>query len=301
MVRLLCSFIIISLHISCSSSSAEEEESRIITETDSTEFETIHDIFLDEPNGYVMAMAHRGDWKNVPENSIAGINNCVALGVDIVEIDIQRTKDNILILMHDQTLNRTTSGSGNVSDYTWNEIKLLRLKNLDGSLSSETVPSLAQALLTAKNRILVFIDKSYDHLDLVYHLLNETGTISQVLVDGIASDEQFRIDYTEIKGDMNFTPRIGVGQSIAYIDSHLSNESNRFLFPSCNLILSENEKSTELLASNRWILLSTLTSSACSEEFESTWGWAINKGVDIIITDKPKALLEYLEKGGWRE
>ena len=56
--------------------------------------------------------AHRGDWRNACENSLEAIENAIRMGVDIVEVDLQRTKDGELILMHDRKLDRTTTGYG---------------------------------------------------------------------------------------------------------------------------------------------------------------------------------------------
>lgn len=62
----------------------------------------------------VMVVAHRGAWRLAPENSIAAIEECIEMGVDIVEIDVRKTKDQQLIVMHDGTIDRTTNGSGKI-------------------------------------------------------------------------------------------------------------------------------------------------------------------------------------------
>ena len=77
----------------------------------------------------VIVAAHRGDWRNFPENSLEAIDNAVKMGVDIVELDVQRTKDGQLVLMHDPTLNRTTTGKGAIADTTLAYIKTLKLRN----------------------------------------------------------------------------------------------------------------------------------------------------------------------------
>ena len=58
----------------------------------------------------VLVVAHRGDWRYAPENSIAAIEHSIAVGVDVVEIDLQLTADSVLIVMHDSKLYRTTTG-----------------------------------------------------------------------------------------------------------------------------------------------------------------------------------------------
>ena len=65
-----------------------------------------------------MVVAHRGDWRYAPENSIAAIEHSIDVGVDVVELDLQMTKDSVLIVMHDGTLNRTTTGKGKVNEWT---------------------------------------------------------------------------------------------------------------------------------------------------------------------------------------
>ena len=70
----------------------------------------------------VLVAAHRGDWRNYPENSLEGINSAIEMGVDIVELDLQCTKDSVLILMHDNTLDRTTTGN-NTSVNFYRKIK----------------------------------------------------------------------------------------------------------------------------------------------------------------------------------
>lgn len=71
----------------------------------------------------VLVVSHRGDWRNAPENSLQAFQNCIDMGVDMVELDLKKTKDGELILMHDGTLDRTTNGTGKPEDYTLAELK----------------------------------------------------------------------------------------------------------------------------------------------------------------------------------
>ena len=80
-------------------------------------------------SGKILVAAHRGDWRNACENSLEAIENVIQMGVDIVEVDLARTKDGQLILLHDKTLNRTTTGEGKPEDHTLAEIKELYLRN----------------------------------------------------------------------------------------------------------------------------------------------------------------------------
>ena len=73
---------------------------------------------FDNKSKYVTVVAHRGDWRNSPENSIQAFKSCIEMGVDMIEIDVRITKDNELVIIHDATVDRTTNGKGKVADLT---------------------------------------------------------------------------------------------------------------------------------------------------------------------------------------
>lgn len=76
-----------------------------------------------------MVVSHRGDWRNWPENSIPAIESVIGMGVDIMELDLKLTKDSVLVLCHDKTIDRTTNGRGRVCDITYDSIRALRAEN----------------------------------------------------------------------------------------------------------------------------------------------------------------------------
>lgn len=96
--------------------------------------------------GRILKIGHRGCAGHAPENTLAAIERGIALGADYVEIDIQKSSDGRFVLMHDKWVDRTTSGSGMVSQLTWNE-----LSNLD--VYGERIPHLHQVLDVASGRV----------------------------------------------------------------------------------------------------------------------------------------------------
>ncbi len=70
----------------------------------------------------VLVACHRGDWRNYPETPIPAIESVIRMGVDIMEFDLKLTKDSVLVLCHDHTIDRTTSGKGRVRDITYDGI-----------------------------------------------------------------------------------------------------------------------------------------------------------------------------------
>lgn len=138
---------------------------------------------LFNPNNHkVIVASHRGDWRNFPENSLEAIDNAISMGVDIVEIDVQRTKDSVLIVMHDPTLDRTTTGKGRIDESTFDYISTLRLKNGCNIRTIHKVPTLEEALVHAKGKIMVNLDKADRYFDQVYDLIVKTGTAGQIII-----------------------------------------------------------------------------------------------------------------------
>lgn len=91
--------------------------------------------------------AHRGQPDpDAAENALSSLRESLAAGVPILEIDIATARDGTLVLMHDETLDRTTTGNGPVAEKTYNELKSLNIRRDDGRLTDDRVPTLAAAL-----------------------------------------------------------------------------------------------------------------------------------------------------------
>src|SRR5690606_8902479 len=103
--------------------------------------------------------AHRGGpRKGFPENCIATFEYTLANTPAILEIDPRYTKDSAIVLMHDETLDRTTNGQGKVSDYTLAELRELRLKDPEGNLTDYGIPTYDEALQWAKGKTILVVD-----------------------------------------------------------------------------------------------------------------------------------------------
>lgn len=144
--------------------------------------DTIRARLLDPTYPEVLVAAHRGDWRNYAENTLEGIKSAINLGADIVEIDLRRTKDGELILMHDSKLDRTTNGKGRVEDMTLSEIKKLNVKNGVAGVTPYKVPTFREVMSACKGRALFDLDKAFEYFDQVMEILEETGTASQAIM-----------------------------------------------------------------------------------------------------------------------
>jgi len=98
--------------------------------------------------------AHRGGAALWPENSLLAFRNALALGVDLLELDVHLSADGEVVVLHDATLDRTTTGRGSVREATRAALAPLRLRARDGHVTDEPIPTLAQVLdLAAPARV----------------------------------------------------------------------------------------------------------------------------------------------------
>ncbi len=260
----------------------------------------------------VLVVAHRGDWRNFPENSIEAIESAVKMGVDIVEIDIQRTKDGHLILMHDKTLDRTTTGKGRVEDWTLDSIKTLKLKNGCAIKTKHEVPTLEEALLHAKGRIMINLDKADRYFDEVYLLLEKTGTAHQIIMKGRKSPDEVKKQFGEYLDRVIYMPVVDLDEKSASVKIDdfvysLRPVAFELLFAKSNSQVPQQMK--QKLAGKSLIWYNTLWDSLVGgrdddmalEDPDNAYGYLIKQlGARIIQTDRPEMLLDYLKRNGWK-
>jgi glycerophosphoryl diester phosphodiesterase len=101
----------------------------------------------ESPDRTVLRIGHRGACGYAPENTVASIEQAIALRCAFAEVDIQRTSDDELVLLHDERVNRTTNGRGYVSDLTLSDIR-----KLDAG-GGQSPPTLGDVLQAANGRI----------------------------------------------------------------------------------------------------------------------------------------------------
>lgn len=95
-----------------------------------------------KPKPYLMA--HRGNRTRCPENTLAAFQQAVEDGADLIETDLHLTADNIFVCIHDDTLERTTNGTGPVHDKTLAELKTLSASYGRPQFENERIPTLAE-------------------------------------------------------------------------------------------------------------------------------------------------------------
>jgi glycerophosphoryl diester phosphodiesterase len=144
--------------------------------------DTILNDFYHRPE-HVLVAAHRSAHLVNPENSLSAIKDAIEIGADIIEVDVRKTKDGVYVLLHDENIDRTTTAKGKVSDYTYDELKAIPLLQ-NGQPTNERIPTFESALRAAKDRIMVDIDFKLDSTEdaiNVCKLIREAGMQQQVM------------------------------------------------------------------------------------------------------------------------
>ncbi len=123
-------------------------------------------------------IGHRGAGGNLPENTLISMRRALELNLDGFEFDIQLSKDNIPVVIHDDTLERTTNGKGLVSDFTFAELQKLDAGGI--GFPGEKIPSLMDVIELIDNKCRLFIELKAENsekpvAEIITHAVNNLG------------------------------------------------------------------------------------------------------------------------------
>lgn len=136
-----------------------------------------------------MVIAHRGFSGRYPENTLRAFNEALKLPVDAIELDVRRTKDSVLVVIHDETVDRTTNGRGRVRNLNWSEIQKLDAGSWKGSeFAGERIPRVEEALKLINGQKAVFLEiKEPETAEQVIRTLRRLDAFSWVKIGSFHS------------------------------------------------------------------------------------------------------------------
>ncbi len=267
-------------------------------------------LFDDPQSKQVLVAAHRGDWHNFPENSLEAVLSAAEMGVDIVEIDLQMTKDGHLVLMHDKTVDRVTNGKGAVSTFSLDSLKKLRLKNGLGRVTRFGIPTLEEVMTAVKGKVMVNLDKGYDFLVPAYAILQKTGTLTQAIAKSEYPAEKVLAENAALLRNLRYMPVVNLDRPeaagmIAGYEKQMHAAAFELNFGSdTSAVLGRfadiRRKGARVWVNSLWASLNAghEDDRAVSGDLEGSYDWIIARGATIIQTDRPEFLLSYLRKRG---
>jgi glycerophosphoryl diester phosphodiesterase len=241
----------------------------------------------------VLVIAHRGFSGTAPENTRIAFKKALDLGVDMIELDVHLSKEGEVVVIHDDTLNRTTNGKGKVAEYTLKELKQLDAGSSSSPpYSGETIPALKEVLQLVESRVPLIIELKkgemglltlIDLADRAFREVEKSGMLNQVLFASFehSAIERIRernphVPVAFISGkDWNFPSEMTGGNPIPILSCRA-----RVLNPSN--ISRAHKQGIKVFA---W----TLNTEEEMERF-------VKMGVDGIITDYPDRLIKILQR-----
>jgi len=244
----------------------------------------------------VLVTAHRAAHDVHPENSMAAIERAIALGVDIIEIDTRLTKDGVPVLMHDDSVDRTTDGKGKVKELTFAEIRQLHLKGADGTPNDQRVPTLSEALRAAKGKVLVDLDLKTGDLEPIISRVIETDMLDQALFfnGNYAFLEKFRA----IAPNLLVFPRAHSTEQAATASSSLKPEA---IHIDDGFNTDATHKAALASDSRVWInALGDPDKLVAQGKAKEAIDPLLAHGASMIQTDHPAAVIAYLKSIGRR-
>lgn len=271
---------------------------------------------INDPNSdYVVVISHRGDWRNWPENSIPAIESIIKMGVDMMELDVKMTKDSVLVLMHDQTINRMTNGKGLIKDMTYDSLMTFKLKRAHNvTTDSLRIPTLREALLCCKDRILVNVDHAYPYYKEIVELTEELGVTGQVLMKGKSNIDKVNEDMAKHENNLLYMPIIDINRpkGQALFAEYLERNVVPMAFEVCWQVPGEEidncAAEIKKMGSKLWV--NTFWPSVCgglgndddaalaAADPADVYAQYLEMGASMIQTDRPELLIKYLRSVG---
>ena len=257
-------------------------------------------------------VAHRGVWKDAPENSLLSIERAIAAGYDVVEIDVRRSVDGEFFLLHDDTLTRMAGLDREPETMTLAELNALRLRYRGGGVGNpfteEQLPSLRDAFALTRDRIFIHLDvKHREMIPQVIAFAREMGVDKQVdfwsnlsteadldwVMKEVVPNEVPFIAKTRLEGpdadrqlDLVFRLKPFVCE-ITFNDlAQVTGIQDRFHRE--GIALWANTLDTVTCAG--------FTDTAAIRDPEAIWGRLIDAGISAIQTDEMAALRALIEK-----
>ena len=218
-----------------------------------------------------MKIGHRGARAYEPENTLSSFRRAVELGVDAVELDVRKTKDNELVVIHNSDVNKTTDGSGAVSDLTLEQIK--RFVTDKG----EHIPTLEEVLDAVGRRVKVLVElKEPGVEEKVLELIRRKGLMENVIVISFHEDvlRKVRALDDEVALGLVYVRHKNPIQSALELKAE-------YLLPLYRFTHSSNVKKAH--EKGLKVIVWTINTKEEAAEYKK-------KGVDGIATDRPDVL-----------
>lgn len=239
-----------------------------------------------------LVIAHRGASAFAPENTMAAFKRASEIGADAIELDAKLTKDGVIAIIHDRSLDRTTTGNGRVNSINFREIRELDAgKKFSKEFEGERVPSLREVFEYTANRIRVNVELTnyssvWDNLpEKVIELVTEFGIENEILISSF--NPIALIKSKRIKPDLPIG--LLVHEKEPKPISYLKKMITRYEFFHPQETLLQRRNVNEYLKKNKSLIAWTVNEPGRIKEL-------LTLGIAGIITDVPDVAIRIREE-----
>ena len=280
-IKILLQFFILLQFIGCNESKNHNNPSKL---------DQILTTFHNPSSSKVLIVAHRALHTNYPENSLAAFQHSIDSGIDIIETDIRTTKDGKLVLLHDNTIDRTTNGKGNLKDYSFAELQKFDLDKESDDTHAHKVPLAEDALKLAYGNTMVDLDIKDVYVKHLVNLVHRTQMGKQVLFfdsDFAVLDSVLLLDST-----LMLMPR---AHSLEEVMMIIEKYHPPVIHIDPSFYTAEVVNKIKESGARVWInALGFADAKAVIGLVDTGYSSLVDGGANIIQTDYPLALHEYL-------
>ena len=233
----------------------------------------------------VNVTAHRGDSEHAPDNTMSSLLGAIANKADYSELDVQETKDGVVVLTHDSNLKQNTGVNKNIWELTYSDVEKLDVgSHFSPKFAGEKIPTLESIIKAANKKIKLNIEiKSNGHEkrlpERVVKLIDDNHFVNQCVVSSF--------DYNALKKVKNLDPKIKTGYIIFRGVRDISSLNVDFF--SVNSSVATPDLIKKIHNNHKAIYVWTVNDTEKMKKF-------IGLGVDSIITDDSKKLRNLLQK-----
>ena len=276
---------------------------------------SVSELFASSHQGIVV-IAHRGCHEPVPthgfgyspENSLTALEHCVAMGVDMMELDVRKTADGHLVILHDDSVERTTDGHGKIDDMTLADLLKLRLRqNLGGyaePLTDQHIATLDEMLSAAKGRITLNLDVKEPIYAEVVDAVVRAGLTDLVIVKtraGIVTQPLAAIEpFTRVPFIPVLDPRgsdvVAVAERQMAGAKPVALELPHMAAADLPKVVAAAQLHGVKLVSNTLgdgFLSGKAGDNDVLRDPDAVWGWQYRNGISVFQTDKVEALMKF--------
>lgn len=297
----VCSYLLVFISIffltGCNQSASTREQQKT-----SQRF-SLHDLLsYSDTDSYPLISAHRGGpTKGYPENALQTFQYTSQIRPLLIECDIRMSKDSVLVLMHDETIDRTTDGTGKVSDMTYEELSQYYLKDHTGGLTGFKIPTLQEALAWGIGKVVFTLDIKRDvPYELLISTIRDTNAENYCVLITYSAGQATKIHH--MADDLYISASIKTEDDLARILKNGVAKDKLIAFvgtsiPDAKIINSLHQNGIKTIVGT----LGNLDKQAKARG-DQLYAELAQKGVDVLSTDRPfaakKSLDFYADKRG---